>query len=183
MGLIKDLSRFERAVDFARVKHNGQFRRSGEAYVEHCIRVARLIEKFKDSCDMDDLIIAGVLHDTLEDTDTGVSELRENFGEVVALLIVEVTTDKMARKVSGKDIYLSEKLSNGRMMSNWGLVVKLADRLDNVSDLGDRDLDWSRMFKRSTEIILDAIEGGRELSRTHMKLIGAIRERLGELEF
>jgi len=182
MGLIKDSARFERAVAFAREKHEGQFRKSGEPYVEHCIRVAKIVEMFKDGCDMDDLIVAAVLHDTLEDTDTGVSELRENFGEVVALLVVEMTTDRMARKVDGKDVYLSEKLSNGRMISNWGLVIKLADRLDNISDLNERDVFFAKKVKRSTEIILDAVEKGRELSRTHVKLIAAIKEKLGEVK-
>lgn len=171
----------KKARQFAKLKHKGQLRRDGSPYYTHPFRVMDIVFDFKERNRMDELFAAAVLHDCLEDTDTGISELRENFGEIVALLVVEVTTDKLRSKVVGKTEYLAGKFSNERAISSWALVIKLADRLDNVSDLNERDRDFASKVKRSTLDILDVLEKNRELTNTHKKLIAAIREKLDEV--
>ena len=181
MGKINDLEFFEKAKKFVVAKHKGQARRDGTPYVSHVIRVADIVLKFKDDSDLDELVVAALLHDTLEDTDTGISELRENFGEVVALLVVELTTDRLRAKVVGKAKYLADKFSDEKAISSWGLVIKLADRLDNISDLDNVGEDFSFRYRNETLDILDALERKRKLTRTHKKLIVAIREKLAEV--
>lgn len=171
-----------KAREFAREKHRGQRRKDGTPYIGHPIRVMDIVFKFKERNRMDELFAAALLHDTLEDTDTGISELRENFGEIVALLVVELTTDKLRSKVVGKTEYLSGKFSNERAISSWALVIKLADRLDNISDLESMGVDATKKKRAETFGILDALEGKRDLTNTHRKLIGAIREKLGEFD-
>ncbi len=168
-----------RAREFAEKKHKGQMRKDGTPYFTHLVRVADLVLKFKKCERIDEIAAAAYLHDCLEDTDTGISELREEFGEVVTLLVVELTTDKFRSKLDGKVNYLSSKFSNGRAISNWALVIKLADRLDNVSDLVDRDEEFAGKMKSHSLILLDALEKNRELTSTHKKLVVAIREKLG----
>jgi (p)ppGpp synthase/HD superfamily hydrolase len=167
-----------RAKEFAIKKHKGQLRKDGTPYVNHPIRVADIIVKFKESHKIDELIAAAYLHDTLEDTETGIPELRENFGELVTLLVVELTSDKFASKMLGKAEYLSKKLSNEKTLDSWALVIKLADRLDNVSDLNTAEKSFAIRYKKETEGILKVLEEKRKLSETHKNLIEAIREKL-----
>jgi (p)ppGpp synthase/HD superfamily hydrolase len=171
-----------RARDFAEEKHKGQTRKDGSPYVNHPIRVADIIFEFKESKNIDELLAAALLHDTLEDTDTGISELRDNFWEAVTLLVVELTSDKLRSNIVGKVNYLSDRFSDERAIGNWGLVIKLADRLDNVSDLEDTDIEFARRIKHQTLIFLDALEEKRELTQTHKGLILAIRKKLEELK-
>ena len=168
----------KRARAFAKRKHKGQFRKDGTPYFGHVERVMNIVFEFKERNRMDELFAAALLHDTLEDTNTGISELRENFGEVVALLVVELTTDKLRSQVVGKTEYLAGKFSNEKAISSWALVINLADRLDNISDLDKMDVEFARKKTKETLGILDALEEKRELTNTHRKLIAAIREKL-----
>ena len=169
-----------KAREFAKKKHEGQLRKDGTPYFGHVARVKDIVFEFKERNRADELFAAALLHDTLEDTDTGISELRENFGEIVALLVVELTTDRIRSEVIGKTEYLSGKFSNERAISSWALVIKLADRLDNVSDLDSMDVDVAWKKIKETESILKALEDNRDLTRTHKKLILAIRGKLDE---
>ena len=107
--------------------------------------------------------------------------MRKNFGEVVTLLVVELTMDKLRCEAIGKVKYLSDNFSCERIASSWALVIKLADRLDNISDLKDRDVEFARRIKSQTLDFLNALEEKRTLTLTHKKLIAAIREKLSEV--
>ena len=126
------------AIEFATVKHAKQTRRSsGLPYIIHPIRVARRLEDFVvgeqfDAIEnLETLVQAAILHDTLEDTDTSYEELVRNFDTTVANLVLELTNNSMALKSMGKTNYLAEKMQN---MSFPALLIKLFDRLDNISD-------------------------------------------------
>lgn len=173
---------FQKAIYFANKKHDGQFRKHGIPYITHPLRVADIVKKFKKSKRINEIMAAAVLHDILEDTDTTIFELRENFGELITLLIIELTSDQSKIKEIGKTEYLSRKLSSSKKISRWTLLIKLADRLDNVSDLKYLDKEFAVRKKQETEDILKYLEENRELSKTHKKLIFAIRKKLGELD-
>ncbi|MEI7718946.1 MAG: diphthine--ammonia ligase [archaeon] len=178
-------SLIERAKAFAERKHAGQFRADGKTpYIVHPLRVADIVKKFKKSHKIDELVAAAYLHDTLEDTKTGINELRNNFGETVALLVVELTSNPLEIENSGKAKYLSEKLSSDDNMSSWALTIKLADRLDNVSDLKNslKGKEWALNYKMETIEILDFLEKNRYLSDTHKALIKEIRQKLKEVK-
>ena len=77
-----------KAYEFGNRHHEGQKRRSGEAYFTHCVAVAQTLATWK----MDTTtIIAGLLHDTIEDTDVSVRALRQEFGDDLANLVDGVT--------------------------------------------------------------------------------------------
>ena len=76
-----DEDALNRAYVFALKKHGSQLRTSGDPYYSHPIEVAGILTKFKLDCAS---IIAGLLHDTVEDTDTTVEEIRSLFGDQVA---------------------------------------------------------------------------------------------------
>jgi guanosine-3',5'-bis(diphosphate) 3'-pyrophosphohydrolase len=119
------------------------------------------------------------LHDTIEDTDTTHEDLERMFGGLVASLVQELTSDKEEVKKLGKAQYLSNKMAK---MSSYALVIKLADRLDNVQDIKTaKSQKWRDRYRAETEQVLDYIEKNRALSRTHLKIINLIREKLQEL--
>jgi GTP diphosphokinase / guanosine-3',5'-bis(diphosphate) 3'-diphosphatase len=119
------------AYNFAVKKHEGQFRKFiGIPYINHPMTVAKIVEKVGGS---EELILTALLHDTLEDTDATYWELRELFGITVADLVVELTTIKEMRGLFGsKKEQLAHDLNE---MSNGAFLVKLADRISNISDV------------------------------------------------
>ena len=92
----EELLRLEKAIDFATKKHEGQFRKSGEEYITHPLRVAGILVEW--GMDIDS-VIAGVLHDVVEDTETPLEDLEENFGKDISFLVDGVT--KVGRARSG----------------------------------------------------------------------------------
>lgn len=168
------------ALQFATDAHKGQKRSGGEPYIGHPVRVAQTIEQYKKSHNIDALIAAAYLHDTIEDTDTTHQALHDLFGGLVASLVLELTSDKEKIAKLGKSEYLAKKMAHD--MSSYALVIKLADRLDNVQDIATaKSPAWRARYKAETEHILDYIEKNRVLSGTHQKLVGMIRDKLNEI--
>lgn len=159
---------YEKALDFATKKHAGQVRRvSNLPYVEHPIRVSNIVAAYKVSKQLEVLRVAALLHDTLEDTATTAEELAREFGGMVVSLVVELTTDKQAAGTLGKTNYLRKRMLG---MSSYALVLKLCDRLDNLSDHPNE-----KMVSGTLEI-LDWLGRYRTLSRTQQALISDIRQ-------
>ncbi len=143
-------SKLEKAFAFAQVKHAGQKRNSGEDYFVHVLEVAKNCA----SLGMDiTTIVSALLHDTLEDTDTTEEELLGLFGEQVVFLVKGVT--KLGKiKYRGRERHVESmrKLFVATAEDLRVLIIKLADRLHNVSTL-----EHVRPDKR-TRIALETIE-------------------------
>ncbi len=129
-----DEDALNRAYVFAMKKHGGQLRASGDPYYSHPVEVAGILTKFKlDSAS----IIAGLLHDTVEDTETTVEEVRTLFGEQVANIVDGLTKIAVIEQKSGN----SKQAENFRklLLAMSGdirvLLIKLADRLHNMRTL------------------------------------------------
>jgi GTP pyrophosphokinase len=168
------------ALDYATQAHAGQTRSGGEPYIGHPVRVAQTIQKYKQSHNIDALIAAAYLHDTIEDTDTTHEALHDLFGGLVASLVQELTSDLEQIKKVGKQEYLAKKMAHE--MSSYGLVIKLADRLDNVQDIATaKSPAWRARYKAETEHIMNYIEKNRSLSGTHKKLVSLIRAKLADI--
>lgn len=168
----------DKAREFAEKAHKGQVRKfSGKEYVSHPKQVAKLVRKYKESHKIEELVSAALLHDTIEDTGTTGADLEKMFGGLVASLVEELTNDEKKLREMGKTEYMRKKMIN---MSTWGLVIKLADRLSNVSDFDTANPEFVNRYRKQTNIILDSIERHRELTGTHKKLIAKIREKMNE---
>jgi len=181
MNLKLVLENIEKSKEFAEKAHAGVNRKfSGEPYVEHPKRVAEIVKLYKkDSHALGHLISASHLHDTIEDTNTTVEDLKELFHGLVVSLVQELTSDKEKIKEMGKTEYLSHKMIN---MSSWALVIKLADRLDNVSDLKTSSPKFREKYVPETKTILNNLKKGRKLTNTQVRLVDAIETKLKELE-
>ena len=129
-----DSKPIEDAVEFAKVKHEGQTRSSGEPYYTHPLEVAGILADMK----MDPAtIITAILHDTLEDTDATYEELEKKFSPEVASLVngVSKLTKIESQTVEGKQAENFRKLLLAMSEDIRVLLVKLADRLHNMRTL------------------------------------------------
>lgn len=133
------LLELEHAIDFATEAHAGQKRKSGEPYIIHPLAVAdTLIEWGMDV----DTVLAGVLHDTVEDTDATLETIENLFGRDVAFLVDGVTKVSQARAgMRNLESYLPQTKDNlSKLLIAVGqdvrvIIIKLADRLHNLSTL------------------------------------------------
>ena len=158
----------QKALLFAYRKHKGQIRRDGTEYITHPIRVANYISKFVEN---DDLMIAAYLHDTLEDTDTTYEEIRIIFGKEIANIVLELTNNKELRKKLGKTECLKQGILN---MSEESLIVKLCDRLDNVSDLTTSSEEFRQKYLKQTLELIEFMFRHKNLTNTHIAIIKKI---------
>ena len=90
---------------------------------------------------------------------------------------MELTTAKYVPVLFGKDNYLSKKMAN---MTNYALVIKLCDRLDNVSDLNGVSYEKKVKTLNDTIVITKYLKENRELTGTQKRLIELIDEKVAE---
>ncbi len=130
-----------KALDFAARKHTDH-RRKGEReepYINHLAEVARQLADATDGHDLD-LVLAGLLHDTIEDTETTYDELVSEFGTVVADLVAEVTDDKSLEKAERK----RRQVETAPSKSDRAKMIKIADKTSNLrSIIQSPPKDWS----------------------------------------
>lgn len=121
-----------RAIDFAARKHIHQRRKNAEAapYINHPIGVALLLQEVGGITE-EDVLVAAVLHDTVEDTKTTLEEIEANFGPRVRSIVAEVTDDKSDSKIKRK----LDQVANAPHKSHEAKLVKMADKLYNLRDL------------------------------------------------
>jgi (p)ppGpp synthase/HD superfamily hydrolase len=121
-----------KAIEFASRKHSTQRRKDEEAspYINHPIAVTHLLA---DTGGVTDLVtlMAAVLHDTIEDTETTPTELDEHFGQTVRKVVEEMTDDKTLDKPVRKQL----QIENAPRLSRRAKAVKLADKIANVRDV------------------------------------------------
>jgi GTP pyrophosphokinase len=148
------IAELEHAIAYATEKHEGQKRRSGEAYITHPLSVAYTLIEW----DMDiDSVLAGVLHDTVEDTDATLDDIENMFGRDVAFLVDGVTKVSQAR-AGMRDLgsYLPQTKDNlSKLLIAVGqdvrvIIIKLADRLHNMRTLKSMPADKQQKISRES---------------------------------
>ena len=136
-----------RAVNFAAQKHAHQ-RRKGEAaepYVNHVIEVAGMLAEATSAGDPI-LLIAGLLHDTIEDTGTTPDEITAAFGTEVSDLVAEVTDDKSLEEQVRKHLQVEKT----PYKSARAKMIKLADKTSNLrAIIASPPKDWDSARKRA----------------------------------
>ena len=135
------LGAFVKAVAFAADKHRNQRRKDADAspYINHPIALANVLAN-EGGVDDATVLCAAVLHDTIEDTETTVDEIRALFGPQVAAVVLEVTDDKSLEKQVRKQ----RQVEHAPHISTEAKLVKLADKISNLRDiLASPPADWS----------------------------------------
>jgi len=156
-----DLDRIDRAYLVAEEGHRGQTRISGEEYIHHPLCVAEILTELQ----MDEVVIcAALLHDVVEDTLFTLDEIRDMFGDEVALLIDGVTKLGMIKFKSKEERQLEtyRKMILATAQDIRVIIIKLADRLHNM-----RTLKFMRDDKR------------KRIARETMELYAPLANRLG----
>jgi|HubBroStandDraft_1064217.scaffolds.fasta_scaffold37096_3 (p)ppGpp synthase/HD superfamily hydrolase len=137
------------AARFAAERHAAQRRKghSAEPYVNHLLEVAELLARLTDELDTN-LIVAALLHDTIEDAGVARQELVERFGEDVASLVAEVTDDKSLPKETRKAL----QIENAPAKSPRAQALSAADKIANVRSIATSPpANWS--FQRRVEYV------------------------------
>ncbi len=150
-----------RAAVFAAEKHRGQQRKGAGAapYILHPLAVARALVEEGGVMDAE-VIAAGLLHDTIEDTPTVHDDLCEVFGERVAGLVAELTDDKRLPKQIRKEL----QVEHAPHLSHDAKQIKLADKLCNLREIVEHPpVDWSmerksQYFEWSRRVV-DGVRG------------------------
>ena len=129
---MNNLTKYIEAADFAARKHVGQRRKGNDAapYINHLLEVAHLLASI-GKVDDDDILIAAVLHDTLEDTGATKNEITEKFGETVCGYVLEVTDDKSLPKAERKQL----QIEHAPHISTGAKLIKLGDKISNIRDV------------------------------------------------
>ncbi len=166
----------EKAFRYASKKHTHQKRKNNDPYIVHPQSVAQNVEKFlSNNPRLNELLAAAFLHDTVEDTDTTIEDIKIEFGEYVAYLVSGVTNDPQEKQKIGKTNYLCKKMLD---MPDDVLELKLCDRLSNVVDLKNSDEQFRNKYTIETKIIIAYLRQHRNLSQIQERIISEIESQL-----
>ena len=168
------LLELEHAIDYATNSHAGQKRKSGEPYIIHPLAVAyNLVDWGMDI----DTVLAGVLHDTVEDTDATLEEIESLFGRDVAFLVDGVTKVSQARAgMRDLNSYLPQTKDNlSKLLIAVGqdvrvIIIKLADRLHNMSTLQHMTSDKQQKIARETLEVFAPMADRLGMGRVRMEM-------------
>ncbi|MEJ7847255.1 MAG: HD domain-containing protein [Pyrinomonadaceae bacterium] len=126
------LATFTRAAYFSAKRHRRQKRKGGEGspYINHPLEVVNLLTNIGKIEDFT-VLIAALLHDTVEDTETTAAEIAEHFGQEISSIVMEVTDDKSLPKAERKQL----QIEHAPHLSSQAKLVKLADKISNIRDV------------------------------------------------
>ncbi len=147
----KDRDLIHQAYLLAAKKHAGVFRKSGEPYIQHPIEVAYILAQLQAG---PETIISGLLHDTVEDTDLTIQEIKDQFGEDVALIVDSLTKiQRMKFSHRTEQDFEAEdhrKIFLGMAKDVRVIIVKLADRLHNLRTLSSLKPERQKALSKET---------------------------------
>ena len=144
-------AKIEEAYKFAEAAHKGQKRKSGEPYIHHLIEVCYILADI--GCGPSTLI-AGLLHDTVEDTDVTLEDIKSRFGEDVMNIVDSLTKIqrmKLSHKTEAEFVFEDHrKIFLGMARDVRAILIKLADRLHNMRTLDSLSSDRQKVLARET---------------------------------
>lgn len=157
------MTRIEKATKFAEDAHEGQTRKyTGAPYVVHPKRVA---ERARVQGEAEDVVVAALLHDTVEDTEVTKEQVAQEFGENVASMVAALTEERPAGMNRRQRLAAYfDRLSRERRDVK---VLKLLDRLDNLNEL-DPASGFTRLYARESLLLAEAVGDADEPLRIEL---------------
>jgi guanosine-3',5'-bis(diphosphate) 3'-pyrophosphohydrolase len=156
-----DLASILKAAAFAADKHRMQRRKDADAspYINHPLALAHILCSEGGVTDTA-VLVAALLHDTVEDTETSPDELKREFGPEVAAIVAEVTDDKALPKEERKRLQVAKAATK----SEGAKLVKLADKVSNLRDIAatppaDWPLERREAYFRWAKEVVDGLRG------------------------
>lgn len=160
-----DISVLMMAANFAAKKHMNQRRKNAldEPYINHPLSLAALLSNELDGLHVDTcVLVAAILHDTIEDTNTTREEISALFGHKVLQIVLEVSDDKSLPKMTRKRL----QIEHAKSLTYEARIVKLADKICNL-----RDMSISPIAVMSNEKIVEYFDWSKavidEIRGTH----------------
>jgi (p)ppGpp synthase/HD superfamily hydrolase len=146
-----------RAIEFAKVAHAGQLRKfTHEPYIIHPLRVAhRLCEFTTDT----EIISAAILHDVVEDTSFSLADIERDFGARISRLVDELTDPSMPEDGT-RAVRKKIDREHTAKASPAAKSIKLADRLDNLSDILEHAPGFATVYLEETRLLLEVLSKG-----------------------
>lgn len=170
-----------KAIRFSATKHNDQRRKDSRSspYINHPIQVAETLWTIGEVRDVT-LLVASLLHDTIEDTSTSPEEIEREFGAEVLALVLEVTDDKSLPDKVRKQ----RQVDSAPQKTRSAKLLKLADKINNVRDLIESappgwSLDRQREYLLWSERVVAGLRGANaKLEAYYDELLAAGKQSL-----
>ncbi|MFW9823049.1 MAG: HD domain-containing protein [Candidatus Thorarchaeota archaeon] len=170
---MRDFLNYWNAITFAFEKYGTLTRKSMDIpYVVHPIRITTILHANGfNEFDHEELMIAALFHDLIEDTDLDLNEIEIQFGKRIGDIVIELTKPEGA-KGRNKDKWLE----NFVIKSKEAKIIKLADRIDNLMDIGDIwDTEKQKSYADQAKIILKSCgEANKQLASKLKEMIDNI---------
>lgn len=178
---MNNIARLLQAASFAAKKHTAQTRKGDDAapYINHPLEVANLLANIGNVEDYD-VLIAAILHDTVEDTGTTQEEIEELFGKTVASIVMEVTDDKSLQKAERKQ----KQVEHAPHISHGAKQLKMGDKISNIKDvMKNPPAGWSKERRLEYiewgERVMTGLRGANKNLENHFdKLVAEAKEKI-----
>lgn len=161
MSKLTDIGLILQAAHFSADKHRDQRRKGSRntPYINHPLEVAERLNRIGGIEDAS-VLVAAILHDTLEDTETTADEIGRLFGAAVARLVVELTVDKEPYWTVRK----RNEIDDAPKLSPMAKLIKLSDKTSNIADTasnppGDWTLQRRRDYLEFASLVADGCRG------------------------
>jgi (p)ppGpp synthase/HD superfamily hydrolase len=172
-----------KAWNFAKEAHKGQIRKfvNKPYFGAHVVKVNGIVKQYTTE---EDILCAALLHDVVEDCfedpEVGYHILEQEFGKRVADIVIELTSSKedIDDNYNSKADYLIVKMIH---MTDDALIIKLADRLQNISDAFTASERFRTKYFQETVQIMDELEGHRRYNRVQDLLVNQIKMKLDNI--
>ena len=167
---MEEIAKLLQALKFAAEKHRDQRRKGAHQppYINHPIEVCEQLVRVGKVTDLN-ILLAAVLHDTVEDTETKPEEIEALFGKRVREIVAEVTDDKSLPKAERKQ----KQVEHAPHLSTEAKQVKLSDKISNIREIAADPPDgWSRERK------LEYLAWGERVVNAGLRGVNADLEKL-----
>lgn len=158
-------SKLNQALRFASAAHEGQVRKyTHTPYIGHPVEVMHLLERFHPAAS-DDMKMAALLHDVVEDTDVTIDQVEAEFGPKVAALVADLT-DVSKPSDGNRALRKSIDRAHTQRASAEAQVVKLADLISNTTSIVAHDRAFAKVYLREKAQLLSVMRA--EVKATEM---------------
>ena len=167
-GIMK--KQIEKAITFATKAHEGQTRKyTGEPYIVHPLAVMETVKTVEHT---DEMLMAAVLHDTVEDCDVTLDQIAFHFGHCVADLVEELT-DISKPEDGNRAFRKTMDREHSAQASSQGQTIKIADLLDNTKSITEHDEDFAKVYmKEKDQLVQLLVKADKTLLKKAQKKAG-----------
>ena len=154
------MKQLDKAIQFATKAHEGQTRKyTGEPYIVHPLSVMEIVKTVDHT---EEMLMAAVLHDTVEDTDVTLQDIDREFGPVVAQLVEELT-DVSKPEDGNRAFRKGLDREHSAQASAQGQTIKVADLISNTKSITEHDPHFAKVYMKEKALLLQLLDKADEI--------------------